>query len=101
MTRRCAEYGLPELEFKIRDGFVAIIYRKNGLAFEKVGEKVTGNQRKILSCIADSPYMSAVEMADVVGISSRKVEENLAKLKSKGIIERVGPDKGGYWKILK
>jgi len=105
MTRRCAEYGLPEPEFKIRDGFVAIIYRKKGLAFEKVGEKVgekvTGNQRKILSCIADSPYMSALEMADVVGISSRKIEENLAKLKSKGIIERVGPDKGGYWKILK
>jgi predicted HTH transcriptional regulator len=34
ITRRCLEYGLPEPEFKIRDGFVAIIHRKKGLAFE-------------------------------------------------------------------
>ncbi|MDR2388338.1 MAG: DUF4062 domain-containing protein, partial [Tannerellaceae bacterium] len=36
MTRLCTEYGLPEPEFKMRDGFVAIIYRKKGLALERI-----------------------------------------------------------------
>jgi predicted HTH transcriptional regulator len=31
----------------------------------------------------------------------RKTKENIAKLKAKGLLERVGPDKGGYWKINK
>jgi ATP-dependent DNA helicase RecG len=34
-----------------------------------------------------------------VGISQRKIQENIAKLKEQGIIERVGPAKGGHWKI--
>jgi len=29
------------------------------------------------------------------------VEWNLKALKGKGAIERIGPDKGGYWKIMK
>ncbi|MDR0683045.1 MAG: DUF4062 domain-containing protein [Dysgonamonadaceae bacterium] len=36
ITKHCLEYGLPEPEFKMRDGFVAIIHRKKGLAFEKI-----------------------------------------------------------------
>jgi len=35
------------------------------------------------------------------GISTRKIKENIAKLKSKGLIERVGADKNGYWVIVK
>jgi predicted HTH transcriptional regulator len=34
-----------------------------------------------------------------VGISLRKIKENILKLKAKGFLERIGPDKGGYWKV--
>jgi len=37
---------------------------------------------------------------ELVGISSRKVEENIKKLKDKQIIERVGANRGGYWRIM-
>lgn len=26
-------------------------------------------------------------------------QNNITKLKVKGLIERIGPDKGGYWKV--
>jgi ATP-dependent DNA helicase RecG len=39
-------------------------------------------------------------MADEIGISSRAVEKNLASLKKNGIINRIGPNRGGYWKIM-
>ena len=36
MIARCREAGLAEPEFKLTDGFVAIIRRKAGVALEKV-----------------------------------------------------------------
>ena len=39
-------------------------------------------------------------MAKIGGISSRKIEENIKKLKRKKIIERIGGDKGGWWKVI-
>jgi predicted HTH transcriptional regulator len=34
-----------------------------------------------------------------VGITAEKIRANIAKLKAKGLLERIGGDKGGYWKI--
>jgi ATP-dependent DNA helicase RecG len=39
-------------------------------------------------------------MADMLGKSSRTIEKNLARLRKAGKVVRVGPAKGGYWKIL-
>ncbi len=40
------------------------------------------------------------EIANIIGISKRKVLDNINKLKKLGLISRIGPSKGGYWKIL-
>ncbi len=40
--------------------------------------------------------VSAAILAEIVGISKRKVEENVAKLKKMGLVERVGGTRG-YW----
>ena len=64
----------------------------------KVVEKVTENQQMIMTLIKKNPYVSARELAQIIGISHRKTQENIAKLKEYGFIERVGPAKGGYWK---
>ncbi|MDG6219641.1 MAG: SMC-Scp complex subunit ScpB [Candidatus Thermoplasmatota archaeon] len=65
---------------------------------EKSSEK---SSEKILSLIRGNPKISAKEISEIVGISSRAVEKHLAKLKEKGLLKRVGPAKGGYWKIIK
>ena len=45
--------------------------------------------------------MSAYDLAGVLGISSRAVEKQIAKLREQGRLRRVGPDKGGHWEVLK
>lgn len=40
--------------------------------------------------------LSATSLAKEIGISPKAVEKHLANLKSEGIIERIGPDKGGH-----
>ena len=63
-------------------------------------EKVTENQRKILSTITSDPQASQEQIARTVGINRANVAKNLKKLAEMGLVKRVGPDKGGHWKIL-
>jgi ATP-dependent DNA helicase RecG len=66
---------------------------------ERVGEALTSNQRQILSLLRENPRMAAREVAQHIGISSRKVEQNIAKLKALTLLKRIGPAKGGYWQV--
>ncbi|MBE0640073.1 MAG: winged helix-turn-helix transcriptional regulator [Bacteroidales bacterium] len=46
-------------------------------------------------------HITAMEIAREIGISHRKVQENMAKLKEMGILKRIGPAKGGHWEIYR
>jgi len=96
------EHGQGAVEFIYNNFFVVTFTRTKKLG-EKVGEKVgknlTENQNSIIKNMIKNPYISARELSDVIGISQRKIEVNISKLKKKGILERIGPAKGGYWKI--
>lgn len=65
----------------------------------KFGEKFGGSSEKIVALIFGNQHITTSEMAELIGITERAIEKQLAKLKEKTIIDRVGPDKGGYWKI--
>ena len=68
---------------------------------EKVTKKVTENQSKILGSINENPNITTLELSKIIGISDRKIKENIKKLRDAGFLIRVGPARGGYWKILK
>lgn len=74
-------------------------------AIEKVGNEVgskvgnlTDNQHQILTAMKHTPKISAAKLSKIVGISTRKIEENVAKLKKMGYIERVGGTRG-HWEV--
>lgn len=67
---------------------------------EKVGDKFTENQSKIIEQISIDSKISAKQLSEIVGISSRKIEENIKKLKEFGVLKRVGGAKGGHWEII-
>lgn len=56
--------------------------------------------QKIIELIKENPNISTQEMADYIGIDRRNIARQIKKLQDKGIISRIGPDKGGYWEIL-
>ena len=55
---------------------------------------------KILDAIKNNPKITQNELAEIAGLTRRGIEWNLAKLKEKGIIKRIGPVKGGYWEVV-
>ena len=40
------------------------------------------------------------QLAEKLKISPETVKKNIEKLKHKKIINRIGPDKGGYWEVV-
>ena len=39
-------------------------------------------------------------MSNKLGLARSTISSNIQKMKEKGIIERIGSDRNGYWKIL-
>ena len=52
-----------------------------------------------MALLSEDGKLSAVALAEKIGISAKSVEKHLANLKADGLIERIGPAKGGYWKV--
>ena len=68
---------------------------------EKGGEKMSGKMSgKIVSLLESEPGITIPEMALRLKRTDRTVERLIRHLKSEKVIARVGPAKGGHWKVL-
>jgi ATP-dependent DNA helicase RecG len=63
-------------------------------------DKLTTNQLKIMDLIAADDRTSVTKLSAAVGISATAIENNLAKLKELGVLDREGDARTGQWKIL-
>ena len=74
-------------------------------ALEKTTQKTTqkiklnNNQLKIIELIKENPKITRNELASKLDITPEGIKYNLKKLVNYDIIERIGPNNGGYWKI--
>ena len=65
------------------------------------GDKLGDSQTKILQLIEKDPYISLSKLSKFIGISQTAIENNIKRLKESGLLQRIGPAKGGYWKLTK
>jgi len=110
----CKKAGLPEPRFREESSGFSVTFSKPkgtekgveriGKAKEKIIEQVRRkfgeSSEKILRIILVDKNVSAQKIAEQLNISSRAVEKQIAKLKKQGILKRIGPAKGGYWKVI-
>ena len=66
----------------------------------KTVEKTTRTVEKILKILSNTPSITVREMSEILGLLRRGVEEQIKSLKQKGVIRRIGPDKGGHWEVM-
>jgi Fic family protein len=89
--------GLPEQPFIELSQFVQ-------LKAQKVKTKTSGpwykTEDQILKKLKKDNRLSAKTIADKLGLSSRAIEKQLAKLKAEGRLVRTGPAKGGRWQVV-
>ena len=63
------------------------------------GEKKLKSREKILAILKEHPEYSARKLAEIIGLTPKAIEKQLANLKRVGLLRREGPDKGGRWII--
>ncbi len=109
MVDECEKAGV-RVEFKkVETGFVVVFYRqKNGIESDQVPEKIpesTGKvpekYQKIITVIVSEPEISRENLSEKTGLSAGTILSRLRWLMKKGLLRRVGPDKGGHWEIIK
>ena len=67
-------------------------------------EKYTENEKsrqKIVALISENPNITTTEMANKLAMTRSGIAKQIAILQEQNIIQRVGPDKGGHWEIVK
>jgi len=58
-------------------------------------------EERVLSTIKNNKKISRSEISRELNVGKDIVKEYIEKLKNKGYLKRIGPDKGGYWQIIK
>ena len=67
---------------------------------DTIQKTIQTTAQRILSLIREEPSISKKKIAELLGdISYGGVKYHIAKLEKSGVLERVGADFGGYWKI--
>lgn len=70
---------------------------------DRVTEKVTDNldekSIQILALISEDPACTSTAISEKLSISRKTVSQKLKVMKERGIINRIGSDRKGYWKI--
>ncbi len=119
MKEAMALAGLKEPVFEMDGFFRAIFFRpkKEDIfpAMQKVGEEVVRNggqisgqkwwselaerQKMILQLIKEKPTVSRKELSIELKINESAVQKHLENLKKKGLLRRIGADRGGYWEV--
>lgn len=110
------EYGLPKPRFQEFDNMFRVElfrnpypmtddkekHRRNiGEASEKQRKAdLNDTQQKIVKLLSENPQLSAVKLAEKIGVASRNIENNIKMLKEYGILIRHGSPKNGYWEIV-
>jgi len=120
MREAMARAGLRPPEFETNGFFRAVFHRspefalKEGvLGAEKAGKttrektsketskktsmKTSGN---ILAMISRNPEITALALAEEIGLTVQGIRWNIIRLRKSGRLRRIGPDKGGHWEVI-
>jgi ATP-dependent DNA helicase RecG len=56
-------------------------------------------EKEVLDYLSERPQATQVELAKSIGKSRRSVQDAIAALKDKGLLERTGAKKNGHWDV--
>lgn len=105
----CHQAGAPKPRIHVEPGELSVEFpfsaayldSLSGATTEEAPRKTSGKTSgKIVAMIRENPTVTIPEMAEALGMSTRAVELQIAKLRDSATVERIGPAKGGHWKVV-
>ena len=62
--------------------------------------KLNKTQKSIIVLLKSNNKTTYDELAQTLDVDRTTIMRNIAKLKEKGVLERIGEDKNGCWKVI-
>ena len=102
---RCREWGLPDPQWQIEDDddFVMVMPRPQSSVKSvdwSVDKSVDWTCDHVLSILKTNPRATLDQVANVVGLSVRGVEQAIKRLKKAKRIKKVGGKRFGHWEVI-
>ena len=99
IVRLMRERGLEPPEVAVREGAVVVTFRLPApvKTREKTREKTAA---AILRLLREQPDLNMAEVARLLGKAPSTIERAIKKLRESGRLQRIGPDKGGHWRVI-
>lgn len=74
----------------------------DGARNEPINEaiKLNGSEQHVLDAIRQNPHITRKSLMEQLNLGESTVYRAIQKLKDEGIIERIGSNKTGHWKVL-
>lgn len=82
-----------EMHIQLADPANDPVKSKNDLVNDPV-------KSSILNHLKQNPKANYIELAENIGCSTATIKRHIQELKKKGLIERIGSDKTGYWRLV-
>lgn len=91
----------PFIDFMLQE-ILDTLVEHQGISVEEIGCKYDLNKGEIqaLGHIRADKRITAVKLAEKLGLKPRQAERILSRLKNKGIIKRTGANRNGFWEVL-
>jgi len=86
------------VELNYREQRTATISRNSPEVDEASGEKKSS--QKILEAVEADSEITIAQLSEFCGISTRAVQKNIEVLKNRGLLLRIGSDRGGCWRAV-
>lgn len=113
IKKECEQYNTPIPKIEIKTSGVMVKCTPSNIYMDLLNEmkgknvqinddeNLTKIEKQILELILEKPQITQINIANILKITPKTVQRGIATLKKEGMIERVGSNKKGYWKILK
>lgn len=93
--------GLPKPLYQ-KEGLFTIILKRPVKIVAKTTRRMSEKMsEKTLRLITENNHITTGELSVLLNKTTRTIERQIKELKEQGYLQRIGPDKGGYWKIVK
>jgi Fic family protein len=86
----------PFVEFMLE-----VIYESIVSSVKSSVNSSANTEEKILRYLEENPTATIRRLAEVLGLSTRAIEKQIAKLKTEGRLQRVGSARKGHWEVTK
>lgn len=109
--------GLPKPTIESKQGGVLVTFQRNNVNLSNhnpidaqnvavnVAEELTERQQNIIrlieNCVAQNVAVNTKYLSEKLNVNRKTIQRDMAYLQERKLIQWIGPDKTGQWKIIK